>query len=94
MKPIICWYCARLGKCMDYNKDGCEKFVMWKLTFKEVATMCHIDERTLYKWFEKSEKKALEKIYTLTGCKFRTMYVTCKRVLHQLYYHSFDKKRN
>ena len=79
---IICWDCARLGKCLDYNENGCEKFVLWKLTFKEVAILCGVHERTIYKWFVKSEKKALRTIYNLTGYKFQVYYDDgCKRCL-------------
>ena len=74
MSPIICWDCARLGTCTECNENGCEKFVMWKLTFKEVANLCGINVRTLYRWFAISEKKALRTIYHLTGYRFNVYY--------------------
>ena len=70
MKPTKCWNCLYLGKCMEYNKFGCEKFVKWKLTYKEVADLCKISERTLYRWLYKP-KEALANIYRLTGLKFK-----------------------
>lgn len=81
MKPIKCWNCAYLGKCMDYNEKGCVKFTKWKLTFKEVAEMCNLNERTLYKWFASSENKALNNIYDITGYRFKVIYIECRRFL-------------
>lgn len=81
MKPIICWDCAYLGKCEDYNEKGCDKFLKWKLTYKEVADLCKIHERTLYRWFAKSSPKALRTIYHLTGYKFKVHYDESKSYL-------------
>lgn len=81
MKPIKCWYCAYLGKCLDYNKDGCEKFLRWKVTYKEVADLCKVHERTIYRWFNKNPIKALRTIYYLTGCKFQVHHDDCKSCL-------------
>ena len=77
MKPIKCWYCCYLGKCMDYNEHGCEKFTKWKLTYKEVAKLCKVHERTIYRWFEKDVRKALITIYRLTGVKLKLYYDGC-----------------
>lgn len=71
MKPIKCWDCAHLGGCNDYNKNGCEKFMFWKMTFREVAALCKISERCFYRWFERNEEKALLKVNNLTGYKFK-----------------------
>ena len=81
MKPIKCWDCAYLGKCYDCNENGCDKFIKWKLTYKEVADLCKISERAIYRWFNKSVPKALMKVYALTGCKFKVYYDDCKSCL-------------
>ncbi len=81
LKPIKCWDCAYLGKCMDYCEDGCDKFFKWRLTFKEVAKMCNVTERTMYRWFSKSIPKALRTIYRLSGYKFKIVYDDSRRFL-------------
>ena len=81
MKHTKCWDCAFLAGCPNYEKGYCEDFIKWKLTFKEVAKMCNIHERTFYKWFAKCEKEALAIIYKRTGYKFEIYYDGCKRCL-------------
>ena len=77
MKPIKCWDCAYLGKCYDCNEKGCDKFFKWKLTYREVADLCKINERTIYRWFNESTPKALRTIYRLTGYKLEVYYDGC-----------------
>ena len=67
MKPIKCWDCTYLGKCLDCNKDGCEKFLKWKITYKEVADLCKVHERTIYRWFNKNPAKAMD----FPGCPYK-----------------------
>lgn len=74
MKPIKCWNCLYLAKCMDYNKNGCDKFVKWKMSYKEVADLCKINVRTLYRYFVKDEQEALATVYRLSGLKLRIIY--------------------
>ena len=74
MKPIKCWDCLYLGKCMDYNKHGCEKFVKWKLTYKEIADICKVHQRTVFRWFSINEREALATIYRLSGLKLKVVY--------------------
>lgn len=77
MKPIICWNCIHLGKCMNYNKNGCEKFIKWKMTYKEVADICKVHERTVFRWFSSNEREALATIYRLSGIKLKVVYDGC-----------------
>ncbi len=81
MKPIKCWNCAYLGKCIDCNENGCEKFLKWKLTYREVADLCKVNIRTLFRWFNKNPTKALRTIYHLTGYKFQVYYDDCRSCL-------------
>ena len=81
MKPIICWYCAKLGKCKDRKINKCKDFVKWKTSVEDIAKMCNVDVRTIYRWFNKNETEALDKIYNLTGAKFKHVYIGAKRVL-------------
>ena len=74
MKPIKCWDCLHLGKCMDYNKHGCDKFVTWKMSYDKVANLCKISARTLYRYFAKDEKETLATIYRLSGLKLKIVY--------------------
>lgn len=81
MKPTKCWDCALLGKCDKCNENGCDDFLKWKMTYKEVADLCKVHERTIYRWFNKNPAKALRTIYHLTGCKFKVHYDDCRSCL-------------
>ena len=90
MKPIKCWYCAYLRNCMDYNENGCEKFIKWRLTIKEVADLCKVNERTIYRWLTKSIPKTLRTIYHLTGYKFKAIYDESRMYLVRI----IDEEKN
>lgn len=65
-----CWNCARLGKCLSCKP--CDKFVRFRatVTTKEVAALCGIGERTLFRKLRKSVVETLSWIEETTGFVF------------------------
>lgn len=73
-KPNKCWYCSNLGSCMKLKP--CEDFIKYNYqnippyTIEQVAKLCKVTSRTIYRWFAKSVNYALYEIKRLTGLKF------------------------
>lgn len=65
-----CWNCARLGKCLICKP--CDRFVRFRafVTAKEVATLCGISERTLYRKLERSVVETLHWVEVVRGFAF------------------------
>lgn len=71
-KPTLCWYCAKLGKCQVLRP--CKDFVKYdyrsKYTWKEMAQVLGIHDRTLCSRLKRSEARVLQDIYEKTGKRF------------------------
>ena len=72
LKPIKCWDCFYLAKCMNCCEDGCEKFTLWHYLISYLAQLLNVNQHTLRGKMIKNDAKTMVMINEqLKPMKFR-----------------------
>ena len=74
-----CWNCARVGKCKYLTP--CDKFVRFRVSVstKEVASLCGISERTLFRKMRRNLVATLSWIEETSGFVFGREHCNSKQ---------------